>query len=109
MKKINYVISLLMAFTVMTIGCKDNPLPEPEDLRPEADPVTLKVNHFIKVVMEYIYLWNNEIPDLDVQYETDSEEYFYKILYEEDKWSFITDDAQALEDSFEGIETSFGY
>ena len=36
-------------------------------------------------------------------------DYFYKLLNNEDKWSFITDDLKSLESSFEGVETAFGY
>jgi carboxyl-terminal processing protease len=73
------------------------------------DPKTLKVNKFITKGMEMYYLWSDEMPEINYMYEKDSKAYFEKLLFSEDKWSFITDDIEALENSFEGIEKSFGY
>ena len=75
----------------------------------EAPILTQKVNDFILVSMEDVYLWEKYLPNIDNNFEFDSEEYFHKLLYDEDKWSFITDDIEALEASFAGVETTFGY
>ena len=88
-------------------SCSDNTEPNPDKI--EASALTKKVNLFIKEVMSDIYLWNNQLPNINYKYENDSKEYFYNLLYEEDKWSYITDDIEALENSFEGIEKSFGW
>ncbi len=112
MRKLRDIVVYVFFLSFFIIGCSESPLPEPEnpaEIKTEASKVTQKVNSFIKLVMNDIYLWYNEVPDLDIRYEADSEKYFYKLLSKEDKWSFITDDAKSLEDSFEGVETSFGY
>jgi len=83
--------------------------PDPEPIEEEAPALTQKVNEFIKTSMEDVYLWEQYLPNIDIRYEFDSEAYYDKLLYTEDKWSFITDDIAALEASFEGVETSFGY
>ena len=75
----------------------------------EAPALTQKVNEFIKAGMEDVYLWEQFLPNIDTKLEFDSKEYFHKLLYEEDKWSFITDDIEGLEASFNGVETTFGY
>ena len=59
--------------------------------------------------MDDVYLWYKELPDIDTRYEMDSKAYFDKLLYTEDKWSFITDDIESLENSFEGVEKSYGW
>ncbi|MDX8340210.1 S41 family peptidase [Draconibacterium sp. IB214405] len=99
--------SLLFFVAVVTfIACsKNDPTPD----SPEASDLTKKVNRFIYKAMDDIYLWYDELPDIDLNYETDSKEYFYKLLYEDDKWSYITDDVDALEASFEGNEKSYGW
>lgn len=103
MKTRNNVIFLLFFLAGMMMGCQEEPIQE------EAPELTQKVNKFIETAMSDVYLWYQEIPDIDIRYEFDSEEYFEKLLYTEDKWSFITDDVESLENSFEGIEKSFGY
>ncbi|HSO85587.1 MAG TPA: S41 family peptidase [Draconibacterium sp.] len=88
------------------ISCVD--VPEPEE-KQKATALTINVNEFIEAVMNDIYLWYDKVPDIDIQYEFDSKAYFEKLLYSEDKWSFITDDVEKLEDSFQGKETSYGW
>jgi C-terminal processing protease CtpA/Prc len=90
---------------VIFTGCKK------EDSTPgiQASELTQKVNKFMYVAMEDIYLWYDELPDVDYKYVTDSYEYFDTLLYVDDKWSFATDDIDGLEDSFEGIEKSYGW
>ena len=106
---------LLLALLLIS-SCREDPLPTPEpnpetteNKKEEAPVVTQKINEFIYMVMDDIYLWYKNMPDIDIRYETDSKAYFDKLLYHEDKWSFITDDVEALEESFEGVETTFGY
>lgn len=116
------VIAIFTLFLFLAGSCKDTPLPLPEngkeeEVKPnpdddenrEASALTQKINNFIKLVMNDVYLWYKEMPRLNIRYELDSKAYFEKLLYSEDKWSFLTDDAKALEDSYEGVETSYGY
>lgn len=114
MKELRNISLLLILLLFMAVGCQESPLPEPQDPNPseakaEASKLTQKINAFIKLVMTDIYLWYKDVPDLDIRYEADSKDYFDKLLYKDDKWSFITDDVESLESSFEGVETSFGY
>ncbi|HPR84853.1 MAG TPA: S41 family peptidase [Prolixibacteraceae bacterium] len=75
----------------------------------QASATTKKVNNFIKTVMSDVYLWYNYLPDIDINHETDSKAYFKKLLYKDDKWSYITDDVTAWENSLNGVEKSYGY
>jgi carboxyl-terminal processing protease len=94
----------ILFFALLLAGCSEHPLPEPE-----APELTKKINSFIKIAMEDVYLWYDKLPNIDIRYEFDPNVYFKKLLYEEDKWSFLTDDVAALEASYEGVETTFGY
>jgi len=117
MKKYNYIKIAGLLFLVLFFmnSCSEAPLPTPEppekqeETKEKASVLAQNINDFINLVMEDIYLWYKEIPDIDIRYELDPKAYFEKILYEEDKWSFITEDVEALESSFEGVETTFGY
>ena len=108
--KINYRINslfvLMVTFGLFFTACSKN---DDDNTQEKASELTQKVNLFIHDVMNEIYLWNDELPDIDYRYQNDSKEYFESLLYEEDKWSFITDDVDALLNSFEGIETSYGW
>uniref|UniRef100_UPI003217A461 S41 family peptidase n=1 Tax=uncultured Draconibacterium sp. TaxID=1573823 RepID=UPI003217A461 len=98
-------LSLFLTIVLgLIIGCQKD-----ETTGTEASEYTKKVNLFIKDVMENWYLWNNKMPKINYKYELDSYDYFDKLLYTDDHWSFITDDIEALENSFEGIEKTYGY
>lgn len=98
------MIFLLVVLSGIMMGCKKD-----EPAREEAPELTQKVNEFIKTGMEDVYLWYKELPSIDTRYEFDSKEYFKKLLFTEDKWSFLTDDVDALLNSFQGIEESYGW
>ncbi len=105
MKTLKLALLLIAAIAIVQSCKKDVPEPPAK----EELTTTQKVNIFIKDAMSDIYLWADKLPDIDEKAETDSEKYFYKLLYTDDKWSFITDDIDALENSFEGIEKSYGW
>ncbi len=113
MKTLKNIFFLIFFISAVATGCKEGPLPEPEppviNQNNEAPVLTQKVNSFIKSVMTDIYLWSKDVPNIDTRYEKDSKQYFKKLLFIDDKWSFVTDDVVALENSFEGVETSYGY
>lgn len=95
---------LFPAIAVLSFSsCKE------DDLKPSSE--ILEINEFIWENMNDLYLWNDFIPqNLDKTNEFDPESYFKKLLYKpSDKWSYITDDYQALINSFKGIEKSFGH
>lgn len=103
------VLFLTILMSVLTVSCTDVPEPDPEEINPKAPATTIEVNEFVEAVMKDIYLWYASVPGIDINYEFDTKAYFKKLLNDEDKWSFITDDVKKLEDSFEGIETSYGW
>ena len=100
---------LMMVILVLLMlgGCRKE-----EDINAGIIPSDIRsVNNFIKESMDDYYLWNEFIPgNINPNTEPDPEEYFDKLLYKlEDKWSYITDDYQALINHFSGIEYSFGH
>ena len=68
----------------------------------------LILNNWIWDGMNEVYLWEAFIPDLNWREEPDPEAFFYKLLYEEDKNSWIVDDYEELAAMFDGVETTTG-
>ncbi len=97
------LLILILSAIVIFSACKK------EDTTGQAPLLTRETNQFIKDVMDTYYLWNKQQPNIDNRFEIDSKDYFKKLLYKEDRWSFITDDVQALVNSFAGKEKSFGW
>lgn len=99
------VIAYTMLIIVLLSACKK----DDSSTQTEASATTQEVNNFIKEVMTDVYLWYNYLPTIDTKYETDSKAYFEKLLYKDDKWSYITDDVTSWENSLNGIEKTYGY
>ena len=97
-------LSFVFLFALLIFSsCKE------EELQPS--PQVIEINDFIWEHMTNLYLWNEYIPqNIDRSNAFDPSDYFEKLLYKPtDRWSFITDDYEALINSFKGIEKSFGY
>jgi len=69
---------------------------------------TLILNNWIWEGMNELYLWEDYIPDLNWREEADPEAFFYKLLYQGDKDSWIVDDYEALAAMFDGVQTATG-
>ncbi|MEN8203730.1 MAG: S41 family peptidase [Bacteroidota bacterium] len=99
------IFFLSIGITLLLTGCKKDPEPEPEPGLPEE---ILVLNNWIWDGMNDLYLWEEFIPNLDPEYEEDPEAFFYRLLYKDDKDSWITDDYEALIASFEGVDLATG-
>lgn len=100
---------LVLVTIMLFAGCSKEETPVEDDGKPQASALVQKINGFVKDVMTDVYLWYDKMPEIDIKYETDPEAYFYKLLYSEDKWSYITDDITAFQNSLQGVETTYGY
>lgn len=68
-------------------------------------------NKFILQYGAYYYLWADKMNyDRDLSAYSDPFQLFDNLIYHDlDKWSYLTSDSKSLFESFQGIETSYGY
>ena len=112
MKKLLFLFVFLILF-----GCKD----DQDDTIQVATSENLEIEDFIYKVMNYWYLWKEEVPNLaDNRFSNDKEytaflqsfdgpeELFDSLQIVEDKYSYITDDYVAFLESQQGITLSNG-
>lgn len=69
---------------------------------------TAILNDWIYQVMSNYYFWNEDVTPA-VSEEDDPETYFNSLINAEDRFSYITDDYEALAQEFTGVYTSMGY
>ncbi|MBN1388119.1 MAG: hypothetical protein JW965_06705 [Bacteroidales bacterium] len=124
MKSFYKIILLLSLISLLgTSACeKDIPPENNEPVVEDPDEISL----FIYEGLKDVYLWYDKVDKLKSGYfdttddfytylnnfGTDYESLFYDLLYQYgtiDKWSWIVDDWEELENSFAGISTSMGY
>lgn len=69
---------------------------------------TAIINNWIYDVMRSVYYWNEDVVAPGSS-ETDPESYFKSLINSDDRFSYITDDYEALAEEFSGVYTSMGY
>jgi len=92
----SFLLLLILLPLTLSTGCK------------KEKTETQIISNWIWDVMREIYLWSDQLPNSDPDEVTDPEAFFYDLLYVDDYWSWITDDYEALVNSFNGIEVSTG-
>jgi C-terminal processing protease CtpA/Prc len=73
------------------------------------DRIRLKVNQFIDENMSYFYLWKDLVADVKPDSKTEPKAYFSSLLYTDDHWSYITDNADAFAEELNAVGEAFGY
>lgn len=109
MKYINLIIAIYFSFYLISCNKNDDLSPiEDSDLIPNIDS-TLNRNTWVKDVMKEVYLWEEYIPEDLIPSNTENTfDFFDKFIYEDDYWSFISDDYYNTENMFNGISTTSG-
>ena len=84
---------------------KPTPKPDPEN------KVTVEVNRFIYDGLNEFYVWSSTINWTSIDYtkEKSSNEFFKRLIYKDDRWTSLTDNAEAWNQGFAGISTTYGF
>lgn len=107
-----YLLWLMVGFFFTLSSCSDD----------DQAVVYNDVNEFVWFAMNEYYYWQADVAELNDEVRstennlnsflatyTSPEELFDDLLYPEDRFSWIVDDYEELENSFQGISKSFGY
>lgn len=109
MKKLLCYLGGGILFLFILYACGKNDLGSPDEGEEEVVDANNKTIEWIKENMEEVYFWNNRIPAIDITKETDPEAYFYKLIYKDDIFSWITDDYASLKSEYDGDPIAMGY
>ena len=102
-----FQLFLLLSLVILVASCKKDPEPNPEP-DPGLPQEILILNNWIWEGMNDLYLWEEFIPNLDPDYEEDPKAYFQRLLYKDDRDSWIVDDYEALLAMFDGVQPATG-
>lgn len=118
---LNYIISAFLLTGILITGCKKEEDPIVAEVVPKANGV----HSFIWNGLHDYYLWNEEVPNLSgtefkdtnklnvfLNKYSDPEDLFKDLLYQRgtvDKWSFIVDNSQEIDNWISGISETMGY
>lgn len=100
-KKIKYYFKItIVCFTVIIISSCDK----------NSDNSASKTNSWIQDIMEEVYLWEEYIPEgLNPASYDNSYTFFEKFIYEDDYWSWVSDDYYETIELYSGVSTTGGY
>jgi C-terminal processing protease CtpA/Prc len=115
------IIPFILITGILFSGCKK----EEDTVVPKVIPQATEVNSFIWSNLHDYYLWEKQVPKLsDTKYEktdsvnallnnyTDPQKLFKALLYQPgkvDRWSFLVDNSQDIDDWINGISETMGY
>jgi len=113
MKRYISIIWIVLIGLVLFTRCEKD-LPGPTNNNPPDTtgvPAHIRyVNNWIWDVMSEVYYWNNYLPqNTNPDTEPDPEEYFEKLKYVNDNFSWLDDDFEGLMRELEGVFVSMGY
>jgi len=123
MRSTNKILLLLSAALIMGISACEKDIPIDDDPGVD-DPDDISL--FVYEGLKDVYLWYDKVNKLDNGYFDTTDDFYtylnnfgvnYENLFEDllyqrgvvDRWSWIVDDYEALENSFSGISTTMGY
>ncbi len=123
---------LLLAMGLVLVNCKkndDDPVLDANNIEDPIDPATetksradYPVQDFMWQAMNLYYFYQNDVPNLDENSYTTLDEYvdfisseenpeaffFDKLVYSQDRFSFLNDDYKELTEGFSGVSKSNG-
>lgn len=105
-----YILLLSCFVSLLFQSCaKDDAV---DDGKEEVPQETRLVNNFVLSYGQTYYLWSDKIDysSKDPRYIEDPFALFDECIYSElDIWSYLTDDAESMFSSYQGVETTYGY
>lgn len=107
---ISYFLFFLLLASAQS-SCTKEDTPSDNGKEEVSDEIQL-VNSFILSYGQTYYLWTDKIDysNKDPRYIEDPFILFEECIYDElDIWSYLTDDAESMFSSYQGVETTYGY
>jgi carboxyl-terminal processing protease len=104
MKKALFTIVTGLLIVTLAQSCRKD-----DDPGEKIPADVLATNEWIHENMSLYYYWTTFMPEIDFNKEADPFKYFDKLVYQEDRWSYISDDYQDFKSGYEGTPTSMGY
>jgi C-terminal processing protease CtpA/Prc len=97
-----FIFFLLLVFLLNGCLLRDDPSPLGDDSQ------EVNINDWIWEEMNTYYFWKDYLVDTD-RVEPDHETYFKSLLYEDDRFSWFSDDAESLREELDGEILALGF
>jgi C-terminal processing protease CtpA/Prc len=100
----NFALYIFLSSIIILSSCRNND-PEPDKFENGTNEY---VNNWIYDNMNLYYYWTNDLPDKDISGKN-PEDFFYSLLSDQDRFSWIQPNFQELLNSLQGITLESGY
>ena len=100
----NFALYIFISSIIILSSCRNND-PEPDKFENGTNEY---VNNWIYDNMNLYYYWTNDLPDKDISGKN-PDDFFYSLLSDQDRFSWIQPNFQELLNSLQGITLESGY
>lgn len=101
-----YILSSVLIMSIFITGCKDNP--SSGNKKEEDQGEYFEVNSWIRSAMDTYYYWDNLVPETP-NGELSPQTFFDNMLEEDDIFSYMSDDAETLQEELQGSSYTAGF
>jgi C-terminal processing protease CtpA/Prc len=105
MAKLKFFLAYIMLLSIIISSCREKQEPEPEQFERGTNDY---VNNWIYDNMNLYYYWTQDLPDKTINGES-PDDYFYSLISNQDRFSWIQPNFQELLNSLQGITLEAGY
>lgn len=113
MKILKNIFIPLLLLLFIGVACSPDDEVEPDNFGasglPDVGSDSENIPQWIYDEMSFFYFWNDDLPASKPSGEEDPESYFENLLNPTDKFSYISDDAEALKEEITGTIIAMGF
>ncbi len=111
---INKIKTALVLFVILfMVSCSDDQEVNPDNnssgVLPDIGNDAANIPEWIYEEMSFFYYWNSELPEEKPEGNEDPETYFYSLVNQQDGFSYISDDAEAIKEEISGTIVAMGF
>ncbi|MCG8306620.1 MAG: S41 family peptidase [Cytophagales bacterium] len=106
--RLTFIVSIVLFFACSKVD-DVVPVDDQTSILPDVGNEAENIPQWIYDEMSFFYFWDSGLPENEPTGSEDPEDYFYSLLNNSDKFSYISDDAEAIKEEISGTIIAMGF